>query len=194
MEIADKHFMETLVKKILFESFSDNQSINFVVKQGKRKEKNFKRLLSYSTFMAKKFGKIYLSIDNKVCAIVLDSSKKKMTLSRVLWEAKLAFQVIGVSNIGRILNREKLLGQFYPSNKNYIHLWYIGVDPNFQCKGLGSKMLKEIIEDNSGKDIYLETSTKRNFLFYEKHGFEVVRNFQKELGYDLNMYVLKSNK
>jgi len=56
--------------------------------------------------------------------------------------------------------------------------WYLetlGVDPNFQGKGIGSSLMnikfKDI--DLQGLPIYLETSTEKNVKFYEKLGFHV---------------------
>lgn len=183
---------ETL-NEILFESFYDNKSINFVVKQDDIKDKRFNLLLDYSIFMGKNFGKIYLTDDKKACAIILDPSKKKTNLKTIIWDIKLALKVIGVGNVVKVMSRERTLKKYHPKTP-FIHLWYIGVRNEEQSKGLGSILLQQIINDFPDKDIYLETSTERNFPFYKKHDFELVDDLIKDLGYHLHMYLHKSKK
>jgi ribosomal protein S18 acetylase RimI-like enzyme len=185
--------MKGIVSEILFESFFDNKSVNFVVKQDHKKDKRLKTLIEYSIFMGENFGKIYLSDDKKACAIVLDPAKKKTTLKGILWDIKLAFGVIGISNVGKVMARESVLKKYHPKTP-FMHLWYIGVKNEEHSKGLGSKLLQQIINDNPDKDIYLETSTERNFPFYKKHGFELVDDLVNELGYHLHMYIHKLKK
>lgn len=57
--------------------------------------------------------------------------------------------------------------------------WYLsalGVDPDRQREGIGSSMLRLVLDraDADRTPAYLETATARNVLLYERHGFEVV--------------------
>lgn len=57
--------------------------------------------------------------------------------------------------------------------------WYLsalGVDPDRQGQGIGSALLRLVLDraDADGTPAYLETATARNVLLYERHGFEVV--------------------
>lgn len=62
-------------------------------------------------------------------------------------------------------------------DQKYIYLMTLGVDPGFQGKGIGTKMLKALLEhaDNEGLVIYLETATEQNIKFYEKYGFKIMK-------------------
>lgn len=58
--------------------------------------------------------------------------------------------------------------------------WYIlvvGVDPRYQGRNFGGRILGGIIEkaEGQGVRIYLECSNPRSLDFYGKHGFEVVQ-------------------
>jgi len=68
------------------------------------------------------------------------------------------------------------------------YLWFIGVDPLVQNRGIGSKMLQEIINfsNSSNRPIYLETSTVKNLPWYEKFGFEVYN--EHDLTYHLYFF------
>lgn len=57
--------------------------------------------------------------------------------------------------------------------------WYLsalGVDPDRQAQGIGSALLRLVLDraDADGTPAYLETATARNVLLYERHGFDVV--------------------
>ena len=64
-------------------------------------------------------------------------------------------------------------------------LWFIGVDPTEQYKGIGTKLLIEVISEgqSKGRSIYLETSTDKNIPWYEKAGFSIYNEL--DLGYRL---------
>jgi ribosomal protein S18 acetylase RimI-like enzyme len=56
--------------------------------------------------------------------------------------------------------------------------WYLavlGTDPAAQGTGLGSALVRHVIEASGGRDAaYLETETAANVPFYRRHGFDVV--------------------
>lgn len=175
---------------ILFHSFYDNKSVNFVIKQDAKKNKRLRTLLEYSHFMGENFGKVILTEDQKACAILLDTRKKKTTLKAIIWDIKLAARCIGIGNLKKVMKRESAIKKAHPSG-DFIHLWYIGVEPNNQGNGLGTNLMNEIIQEarSEGLPVYLETSNERNFPFYERLGFEKFSDLSN-LGYPLRMYLL----
>lgn len=181
-----------VVIDILCKSFSENKSVKFVVKQDSKRELRTKKLMEYSYFHGKKFGRIYISKDEKACAIVLMPSQKKTSIKSILWDLKLVFGCMGISNVKKVLKREGEIKKHHP-NFPFLHLWYIGVDPSFQGRAKGTEMMSQIIHDAKELNlpIYLETSTERNFPFYEKLGFKMISEINN-LGYPLKMY-LKEN-
>ena len=56
------------------------------------------------------------------------------------------------------------------------YLWVLGVAPEAQGQGIGSALLKPILEraEAAGVPCYLETQTTGNVAFYEMLGFEVL--------------------
>jgi GNAT superfamily N-acetyltransferase len=90
--------------------------------------------------------------------------------------------------IKKVMKKETVTNDTLPKNLDYIHLWFLGVDPSVQGKGIGGKFLTELIEKYSSfkSAMCLETSTLRNLPFYEKNGFEVysIKNF----GFDLYFF------
>lgn len=175
---------------ILTDSFQDNKSTNFVIKQDKKRAKRLRSLIEYSIFYGEKFGEVFLSEDKKACYIILDTEKKKFTWGSMIWDLLLVLKCIGISSVSKVMKRESLIKSHHPK-EGFIHLWYIGVSPAKQGKGQGTKLMQKITEkaQSENKKIYLETSTERNFKFYESLGFREVVTFE-ELGYSLKMFSL----
>lgn len=174
---------------ILYKSFKENGSTNFVVKQDKKKEGRIRTLIEYSYAKGEEQGRIYLSADGNACAIVLFPEKEKTSVKGIYWTLKLLFGSIGLSRVGKISSREKLIKKNHPKH-DFVHLWYIGVNPEHQGKGLGTELMSKIIADSQEqqKPIFLETSNEKNFPFYERLGFDRIAELD-DLGYPLKMYL-----
>lgn len=176
---------------ILTESFAENPSVNYVVKQDKKRMARIASLMEYSYFQGKVGGDLFYNAQEFACAIVIDPEKRKPFFKSVWWDLKLVFQCIGIRNVRKVLKRQKLIKLHHPSS-NHVHLWYIGVDPTHQGKGFGSTLLTEIIKayKSKGKHIILETSNPKNFPFYERHGFTCVAELT-DFKSPLRVYELK---
>lgn len=179
---------KNLVVDILAESFDTNQSVNYIIKQDQKRAQRIRSLMDYSFEVCTAFGDVFLSDDNKACALIVYPDKKKSTLKSTLWDIKLILQSVGFGNIRKTIKREKLIGSIQPKIP-ISYLWFIGVNPVAQNQSIGSKLLQEIIDysNNNKRPIYLETSTIKNLPWYEKFGFEVYN--EQDLTYHL--YFLK---
>ena len=64
--------------------------------------------------------------------------------------------------------------QAHPKEPHY-YLNVLGVSPESQGQGLGSRLLAPMLErcDREGVPAYLESSKERNLAFYGRHGFRV---------------------
>jgi ribosomal protein S18 acetylase RimI-like enzyme len=173
-----------LVVSILAKSFKENQSVNFIVRQDDIKLKRIHTLMDYSFEVCRLFGEVWLSDDRKACALTLFPHQKRTTFKSVWLDIRLIQHTIGIRGIQKTLNREVLIKKLQPK-ENMIYLWFIGVDPVNQDKGVGSNLLKEIIATSIDKNlpIYLETSTLKNIPWYEHFGFKIYNEL--ELGYTL---------
>jgi ribosomal protein S18 acetylase RimI-like enzyme len=173
-----------LIVNILTNSFKDNKSVNYIIKQDSKGLRRIRGLMEYSFEICLAFGQVLLSDDNKACALVLYPDKKKTSLKSVWLDTKLAFSCIGISNLGKAMKREADIKKGHPAAL-LSYLWFIGVRPQEQGKGAGSHLLSEIIDKSKAEDriICLETSTERNLPWYKKFGFEIYNKL--DFGYDL---------
>jgi hypothetical protein len=176
-----------IVVSILFESFKSNKSVNYVVKQGSNKEKRIRRLMEYCYDSCQQFGEIYLTTDQNSCALIHFPHKKKITLRGTFNDIKLILYSIGVFGVVKAMKREAAIKKNHPKSPFY-YLWYIGVLPSQQGAGLGTNLLKIILENakKNNLPIYLETSEEKNFSWYEKEGFSLYNTLN--LPYTLKFY------
>lgn len=183
MIIAD-YKDKNLVVDILTDSFEDNKSVNYIVKQDNKRNQRMRKLMEYSFDVCYLFGDVFLSDDKKGCALILLPDKKKTSLKSILLDIKLIISCIGLSNIKKAMDREAKIKKLQPKELKY-YLWFIGVDPKEQNKGIGSALLSEVIKEGLSKQrsIYLETSTSKNIPWYEKFGFKIYNELN--LGYRL---------
>jgi GNAT superfamily N-acetyltransferase len=66
-----------------------------------------------------------------------------------------------------------------PAAAPHYYLPFIGVDPDWQGRGIGGAVLAPILArcDRDGVPAFLEASTPRNRALYERHGFSVSEEF-----------------
>lgn len=170
---------------ILVDSFKGNKSVDFVVGKsavGRR------ILMEYSLANCLENGEVYISESEKSCVLIKYSDQKRKPLSLWIWDLKLALQGIGISRISKVLKREFSIKAVQPKEP-FLYVWFIGVDPENQGKGEGSRLLKSVLELAKKKNlpVCLETSTERNFRWYENFGFSVYAS-SDEFGFPFYFY------
>ena len=85
--------------------------------------------------------------------------------------------------IGRVplvaLGWEKL-ERSHPKSPPHYYLAILGTDPSAQGQGLGSRVLKAVLEqcDRDGVGAFLESSKESNIAFYSRHGFRVTEEIR----------------
>lgn len=170
---------KSTILDILTKSFDTNKSVNYVVKQDRRRIDRIRNLMDYSFNVCNEFGEVWMSDDNQACALILFPDRKRSSLRSILWDLKLASSVIGLDRVGAVLKREAMIKANHPKEP-IAYLWFIGVNPLLQGKGVGSAFIQEVVKECEGKrrPIYLETSTERNLPFYKKFGFEIFKQLQ----------------
>jgi ribosomal protein S18 acetylase RimI-like enzyme len=62
------------------------------------------------------------------------------------------------------------------NGREHYYLWGLVVDPGTQRKGVGSTLMKIIIDraDTKNVPVYLETHDKNNVAYYERFGFKLI--------------------
>ena len=82
----------------------------------------------------------------------------------------------GWSRFGRLMAIRADMDAHHPTDRRHAYLWFLGVAPAAQGRGVGSALLRAANArlDAEGLPAYLETGTTRNVALYERHGFKVI--------------------
>lgn len=171
--IIAAHKDKAVVVDILTQAFDDNKSFNTVLKQDHKKKIRLQKIFEYQFDICSKYGRVFLSDDKKACALILFPDIRKSTLAEILLEIKLLF-TLGIKTVKKGFAREAKIKKAH-STTNIYYLLFIGVYPDLQGKGLGSHLLREIINDSQqvNRPIYLETYLDKNIALYKKFGFSI---------------------
>ncbi len=176
------------IVEILTDAFEVNQSVDFILSAHRNTPWRRAALMRYSLEICQDFGEVWLSEDEKACALILYPQLKKTTLKSILLDLKLILHAIGIFGIGKALRRESMI-KLKRAKEHMCYLWFIGVDPRHQGKGLGSKLLLEVIAhaEAKGLPVYLETSMIDNIPWYKRFGFKLY----DELSLNYKLYFFK---
>jgi hypothetical protein len=177
-----------LITELLLMSFKENLSVNYIIRQDHKKLDRIRALMEYSIDICSLFGKVWLSDNKEACALILYPHNKQTTLKSLWLDLKLIFKAIGIGGISKAIRRESLIKE-KQSKEHMAYLWFIGVNPESQHLGIGTKLLQEIIADADAKNlpVFLETSTLQNLPWYERFAFKIYN----ELVLTYTLYFLK---
>jgi len=179
-----KRSEKEMIVELLRLSFINNLSVGFLVGSGYGRGSRIRGLMEYACEVCYRFGEVLITEDGSACALILYPHLKRFSLYAVWLDIKLLFGVIGFARLKKVLHREKLIENQHPKVP-FCYLWFIGVDPAVQGKGIGSDLMAELLAKMDAQDlpVYLETSVARNISFYQKFGFQVFH--QIDFGYSL---------
>jgi GNAT superfamily N-acetyltransferase len=175
---------KSLVVELLTRSFEANKSVNYIVRQDNNRKAYLRALMAYSFDVCLLFGEIWLSPDRHACALVLFPDHKRTTLKSIRLDILLIFNAIGIAGISKTLSRESQVRKKQPKIP-MVYLWFIGVDPLYQHKGIGSRLLRKVIAHarKQNRPVFLETSMVENLPWYQRFNFHIYDKL--ELGYTL---------
>lgn len=179
-----KYTDKAIVINILINSFFDNSSVNYIIKQDHKKYSRIKYLMDYSFDLCYFFGEIYLSEDRNGCALILFPEKKKNKFKSICLGIKFIIRSLDLSHLKKAIIREAKIKKLQPEGSQF-YLWFIGVQLRERGKGIGSNLLGEVIKNavEKGRPVLLETSGIDNVQWYQKFGFELYNEL--DLGYQL---------
>jgi ribosomal protein S18 acetylase RimI-like enzyme len=88
----------------------------------------------------------------------------------------LMLRTTGLARFGRLMAIREDMDRHHPMDRPHAYLWFLGVAPAAQGRGVGSALLRAANArlDALRMPAYLETGTTRNVALYERHGFRVL--------------------
>ncbi len=180
-----------LVVDILVSAFKDvpeENSINFLVGNGKNRIKRMQYLMGYLFDCAMLFGEVYITENKKSCLLLSFSDKEKMSLTSIFLDLKVLFQCIGVFNSYELYKRQKLIKRHYPKNENYIKPVIMGSLNNAYGSGSAARLVISVMRKykENKKPVIVDTVSEYNINLYKKFGFRVVK-IEESLGFPITL-------
>lgn len=172
---ANRSDVKTLVE-VLGRAFDDDPVPNFLFSTDRRRRHGLRRFFNIQLrHMYLDDGEVWTTDDTAGAAMWAPPGKPRPGLRDLLWLIPMLPDLRGLGR--RAGAAMQLLGAVDKARPRTEH-WYlatIGTDPQRQGRGVGSALLREVLErvDREGMPAYLESSKERNNAFYARHGFEV---------------------
>lgn len=180
------------ILNIIAESFDSNPSVNWVVKNDKKRKKRIKELARYSYITSFARNGVFISSDKTGVALCYKYNEKRETIRDYWNQLRLVIKAIGLNRVFEVLKRESYIKSKRPKSGDFLYFWFFGVEENGRGK-TAAKELKEIIfkESNIKKlPIYLETSVEKNMKVYQRYGFELYHTWKVE-SQGINLWFMK---
>jgi len=170
-----------LVVDIISNSFEDNLSVNWVIKNDRKRMKRISVLAEYAFNTVLRKDGIYVSSDEEGVIMFYKQNAYKETFADYIDQAKLALQAVTLPRVLEVLKRESYKDNIRPSDGEFIYCWFYGVRNSARGKGAAIE-LKNFIFDEADKmnlPIFLETSMTKNLIAYERYGFETFHEWEE---------------
>jgi hypothetical protein len=183
-----------LVVDILIEAFEpleEENSINLVVKQDKRRSERMQVLMEYLFDKAMRTGEVFLSDNRASCLLITYAHKDTFSFAKLRSTLRLAFYCIGIERVGKVLKRQKIVQRNYPQGE-YIRPMIFAVKKEYKGTVTAAKLIMQVFKDFKDNElpVIVDTASEDHVKLYQKFGLKIF-NKEKELGFPI--YLLRMN-
>jgi len=141
-----------------------------------------RRMVTFFTSMARSYLRrdkhVYLAGDGMGGSLWSAPGSWALPMGEIARESVPAFRAFG-GNLLRALRTQMEVEHGHPKEPKHWYLGYLGVRCDHQGQGIGSLMLREVLDqaDAAGVPAYLESSNEKNLSLYERHGFAITKSY-----------------
>jgi ribosomal protein S18 acetylase RimI-like enzyme len=161
---------DTMVK-----AFQDDPFTNWLVKQDEKRDKRFEAMFECTLgAFGLRYDHLYTNEERSGAAVWIPPGKINADSFSNILLLPAWIKVVGLTRIPQVLKATNYISGFHPGPE-YFYLMSLGTLPSMQGKGIGSALLKPVLDicDKDNIPACLETSDEKNIRFYQKHGFTV---------------------
>ena len=166
------------VAKDLSDAFVDDPIFDWFLRADAKREKARLRFFNYLMRVVRPGGGfVERPAGGGAAAVWMPFSYvRASSLTEDLHSLPTILYATGLARFRRALALQKDMHHHHPTDREHAYLWFIGVSPQAQGRGIGSRLLQVATYrlDAAAMPAYLETQTERNVSLYRRHGFEVI--------------------
>jgi GNAT superfamily N-acetyltransferase len=121
---------------------------------------------------------VWITEDRCGAAVWAKPGRWRAPLRTIALEGPAMLRVFG-RRLGLAARAQARVARLHPRAESHWYLHYLGVVPERQGRGLGSRLIVPVLRrcDRESMPAFLEASTERNGALYERHGFAVSGRF-----------------
>jgi ribosomal protein S18 acetylase RimI-like enzyme len=177
ISVERSHRLE--VASSLAKAFQSDPLYSYVIPDERKREKALLWLMQKVVDYSVLYGKGLTTHLKEGGIFWLPPGQTKLTLLRIfrtgLYAIVFKFGIISYRKFDDNMSYTDEIHERFATDPHW-YLWAIGVNPSFQGKGIGSKLMQPVLNvaNHNHLSCYLETHNEHNIRFYENHGFKVV--------------------
>lgn len=180
------------VVDIIAESFEHNPSVNWAIKQDKKRKSRLHVLAEYAFNTINRREGVYISSDEEGVILFYKENAYKEGFADYIDQAKMAINAVGLSRVPEILKNEAYKKKIRPQDGEFIYCWFYGVKVASRGHGAAYEMKNFLAEqaDKLQLPVYIETSVLKNTIAYKRWGYETYHEWDVE-GKDKTLWFMR---
>ena len=162
-----------LLVETLVAAFLDDPVMAWVIPDPRRRPEIMRAFFEITVDVYQPYGELYITDPTPAGGAVWVPSGCQPTGEEAEQLVAWYLEVIE-ENSDRFLAAIELMDECHPQEP-HDYLFFLGTRPEWQSRGLGSALLREVLErcDREGRPAYLEATNEGCRRLYLRHGFEV---------------------
>jgi ribosomal protein S18 acetylase RimI-like enzyme len=166
--------------EMLTRAFFNDSKLTYVLPDEDIRKEKGRHLFSFELRYGMNYGNVYATSPGlEGVAVWLPSERSEITFWRAMRSGGMGLQKgLGKDTMKRLLAFSDQVDAYHKKHAPAPHcyLFFIGVDPRFQGKGYGGKLLRPLLDrmDKKNLSCYLNTQNEKNIGLYEHFGFSVM--------------------
>ncbi len=163
------------VIRVMRRAFDADPVVNWFMRQDRKRQAAIEEFFEVLfRIMSYPFGEVVVTTDLTAAALWVPPGRWKHGIFRQL---VMLPGFVRCAGRGRILRTFRGLGNIsrvHPHEPHF-YLLQIGTDPEHQGKGLARRLMEPVLRrcDDEQMGAYLEPSSEKNMVYYQRYGFEV---------------------
>lgn len=164
-----------MLTQMLVSAYSDDPVAVWVCRSKALRPAVLEGLYRARLLQALSHREIWTTAELSSVAVWMPPGDSQTTLTHELARARCFLHPRLISRLPLLAIGMTAMRRMYPRTPPHWYLSLLGTDPQARGQGLGSAVLKPVLEqcDAEGVGVYLESSKERNISFYARYGFRV---------------------